>query len=134
MWKPAILIAEDDATTSRMLQRIFTLEGFDCRTAMTAEDVVSAVGSGKNDVVLLDLNLPGMTTAELVASLALDQSRPPIVIFSACQPAVLKAAADVLKPVAVLQKPAGLQELLDAVGSVTRSLTGRKDSGQALGE
>jgi CheY-like chemotaxis protein len=62
-----LLIVEDEADTRYLLTQIFTLRGF---TVRSAEDGFSALGMIRStvpDILLSDLNMPGMSGFELLS-------------------------------------------------------------------
>ena len=56
-----ILIAEDDEDSLDMLSRRLTLQGFDIVTAKTGSEAVAMAERDMPDVIVMDLNMPGMT-------------------------------------------------------------------------
>ena len=55
---PRLLIVDDDDATTKTFARILTLEGFDVRTAATAESGLRELESSRPDAVILDLRMP----------------------------------------------------------------------------
>ena len=55
---PRLLIVDDDDATIKTFARILTLEGFDVRTAATAESGLREIETGHPDAVILDLRMP----------------------------------------------------------------------------
>ena len=63
---PALLIVDDDDTNRNLLARLFESKGFQVETACSGADALERVRAGRTDLVLLDMNMPGMTGFELV--------------------------------------------------------------------
>jgi DNA-binding response OmpR family regulator len=55
---PRLLIVDDDDATIKTFARILTLEGFDVRTAATAESGLRELEASRPDAVILDLRMP----------------------------------------------------------------------------
>jgi DNA-binding response OmpR family regulator len=55
---PRLLIVDDDDATIQTFARILTLEGFDVRTAASAESGLRELESCRPDAVILDLRMP----------------------------------------------------------------------------
>lgn len=53
-----LLIVDDDGATTQTFARILTLEGYDVRTATTAEVALCENDSWKPDAIILDLWMP----------------------------------------------------------------------------
>jgi len=58
--KAKILIVDDVPDTVDIIQKLFKSEGHDVITASTGEEGVRKAGQTKPDVILLDINLPGI--------------------------------------------------------------------------
>jgi signal transduction histidine kinase len=58
--RASILIVEDDEGIAGFLRRALTASGYGAAAAPSAEDGLEMAVSGKYDVVLADINLPGM--------------------------------------------------------------------------
>ena len=55
---PRLLIVDDDLSTTQTFAKILTLEGYDVRTASTAESGLAEVEAGRPDAIILDLRMP----------------------------------------------------------------------------
>ena len=64
-----LLIVEDDADTANLLQMYFADSGYDAQVVGRGTDALSATRQKLPDVVLLDINLPGMNGLEVCAAL-----------------------------------------------------------------
>jgi two-component system cell cycle response regulator len=62
--KGKILIVDDAPDTLEIIQKLLHYEGYDVAMASTGEEGVRRVGEEKPDVVLMDINLPGMDGTE----------------------------------------------------------------------
>ena len=58
---PALLVVDDDDTNRSLLARLFEAKGFRVATASSGAEALEHVCAGGTDLVLLDMNMPGMT-------------------------------------------------------------------------
>ena len=123
-----LLIAEDTPDVCMVLKRIFTRAGF---TVLTAPDGLTAwqlAVAERPDVVLTDLDMPGMTGLELAQMIRghPDLADTPVAILSgSLHPGDPRAAEAHL--CAVMLKPFANADLLAAVRHLVE--TGRHDHG-----
>jgi CheY-like chemotaxis protein len=61
---PKILLVEDNHMNSRLTEFVLEREGFDVYTVTTAEEAVDSVRNEKPDLILMDIQLPGMDGLE----------------------------------------------------------------------
>lgn len=79
----SILIVEDVAEMADLIKDNLEFEGLEASTAASAEDALLALARGTDfDLVILDLNLPGMDGFEFLQKLR-RQDRTPVMIVSA---------------------------------------------------
>src|SRR4029450_2975123 len=71
---PHVLIVEDEQRMRDLLLRSLTNWGFEASAARSAEEAMRTVEQSPPDIVLLDLNLPGMDGMQFFQSLR--QKRP----------------------------------------------------------
>ncbi|MFV1956976.1 MAG: response regulator transcription factor [bacterium] len=60
-----LLIVEDNIVILTMQKQIFEMEGYDITTAQEGMDALKKVHQERPDIVLLDVNIPGMNGFEL---------------------------------------------------------------------
>jgi len=108
--RPRLLLVEDDFDTAEALDALLSSEGYGVRWARDGAEALEAMG-WQPDLVLLDLNLPDMSGVEVGLRIR-RQSEVPIIIASACRPAVIAAAATTVDAVAAFRKPFEPLELL----------------------
>ena len=77
--KPKILIVEDEPASLNLLASYFETEGYDTHKAASGEAAETILSNHKIDVVLLDVNLPGMDGFTLLKEIKTNSS--PGVIF-----------------------------------------------------
>ena len=69
MSKARVLLVDDEREFATTLTERLRLRGYEASTAFTAEEAIAAVAASAPDVVLLDLNLPGVRGIELLMTL-----------------------------------------------------------------
>ena len=81
--KTKILLVDDEPKIIKILSRILTEEGFQLFTAMTGEDGVTRAQQDRPDIVLMDLNLPGISGIEAMQQIISDHSDVLTIILTA---------------------------------------------------
>ncbi len=79
-----LLLVEDDAAISEMVQTYLTNEGFTVVPAFTGQEAVQRFATDTYDLVLLDLMLPELNGMDFLLSLR-KTSYVPVIIMSAKQ-------------------------------------------------
>ena len=69
MWqtKPKLLIVDDEPVTRTLLTQIFSSRGHDVKTAEDGFSALEQIRANVPDVLLSDLNMPGMSGFELLS-------------------------------------------------------------------
>ena len=80
---PHILIVEDEPATSWALAEGLSDDGFTIDTFPSAEDAWRWLQSGRSDLVISDLRLPGMSGLELARKLRRGSHAQPVIIVTA---------------------------------------------------
>jgi DNA-binding NtrC family response regulator len=92
---PRILVVDDDADTLLLLEEILTKEGYQVRTAEHAEAALNLVLGEEPDVVVTDIQMPGMDGLALLAEL--QRRLPQTLVVLATAFGSLKTAVDGIK-------------------------------------
>jgi two-component system KDP operon response regulator KdpE len=107
-----ILVVDDDPQIRRILRAVLVAKGYEVIEAECGEDALKLIRSEKYDLMLLDINMPGITGIE-VCKEARTSSDIPIVMMSAGEESRAKAldagANDYLK------KPFGVSQIFSCV-------------------
>jgi ribonuclease P protein subunit RPR2 len=130
-----VLIVDDDAPLRSLLRATLAAEEFDVREAGSAEEAVEIMRGWRPELVLLDVNLPGIDGLTLCAELV--RSRPELSVILLTGEDVGPTTARLAGAKGVVRKPFSPLELLDLIG---RALDGREfvsapataDEGQLL--
>ena len=117
-----ILVVEDNGIQRRLAGEVLSAAGHRVTSASAVPPALAAIKSGRPDIVLLDLRLPGVDGLELVRQLKADPATRdiPIVAVTSYQEeytrtAVLAAGCD-----AFLLKPLSTRTLPDVMRLIAR--------------
>uniref|UniRef100_UPI004025C1F0 response regulator n=1 Tax=Eubacterium sp. TaxID=142586 RepID=UPI004025C1F0 len=116
-----ILVVEDDSQIRNFIAYTLKQEGFECKTASTAQSALSDLVSEKIDLMLLDLGLPDMDGMEVIEKVR-DWSEIPIIVVSARDQDREKAAALDVGADDFLTKPFSATELMARIRVAIRHL------------
>ncbi|MBN2720588.1 MAG: response regulator [Proteobacteria bacterium] len=75
-----ILIVEDNIVILTMQKQIFEMEGYDIITAQEGMDALKKIHHESPDIVLLDVNIPGMNGFELCRQIKEDPNLSHIIV------------------------------------------------------
>lgn len=84
MSKKNILIVDDNPTTLKLLRLLMAAEGYEVQTASGSKDALTALYSFTPDVVLMDIQMPGMNGLQLtrLINLARGAKKIPVLAVS----------------------------------------------------
>ena len=121
---PCLLIVDDDMSTTETFAQILTMEGYDVRTAATAESGLREFESAHPDAIILDLRMPFINGLGLLYRLraAEPDRQTPVVIVTGDQcldDAVLRELHDL--GATVKFKPLWLEDLIDVARSLIQT-------------
>ena len=114
-----ILVVDDEEQILRALRRALAARGYDVVTAVDGEDAIAEVEGSTPDLVVLDLNLPGIDGMEVCRRLRA-WTQVPILILSVREDEAGKVQALDLGADDYLTKPFGVEELLARVRALLR--------------
>ncbi len=78
----AILIVDDNATNLKLARVLLTGEGYIIRTAADAEDALKVLETFTPNLILMDIQLPGLDGLELTRRLKADPGKKNIIILA----------------------------------------------------
>ncbi len=119
MVAPTILVVDDEPQIRRVLRSTLTSQGYVIIDAKTGEEGVESVRKNKPDLVLLDVNMPGMGGIEACREIRRSSDAPIIMLTvrnaERDKVLALDAGAD-----DYVVKPFGIDELLARIRSALR--------------
>ncbi|MBW2523117.1 MAG: response regulator transcription factor [Deltaproteobacteria bacterium] len=115
-----VLIVEDDPTLRMSLERTLRSAGYAVVTAATGPEGLVAAQSGRSDLVLLDVMLPGMNGFEICQQVRETHPELPIVMVTAKGEEEDKVRGLGLGADDYVVKPFGVAELLARVDAALR--------------
>ena len=116
---PRIVVGDDDPNILEFLARALARHRIEVARARSGDEALSLVRALKPKLVLLDILMPGIDGADICRAMRADIElvHIPVVFLSALDPARLHQVADEAGANDYLQKPVGLSELLNLVGT-----------------
>lgn len=112
-----ILVVEDAPRLQKALQRLFSREGFEVKSALDGNAAIELFTNDKATAVLLDLMLPGISGKDLCRKMKSLASDIPVLVLSAVTEFADKVLLLEPRPDDYVTKPFGLRELLVRVES-----------------
>lgn len=114
MEKPIALIIEDERDIAALFRHVLDVAGYRTEIVMNGRDAVKRLDSLRPDIVLLDLNLPGVPGAKILEKMRADQSlmSVPVVVITAYAEAAVSLPVE---PDLVLLKPVNLDQLSNLI-------------------
>jgi len=112
--KPVILVVDDDVPIQILMQSLLREFGFHPVTAGSGEQALDVVRGGvRPDLVLLDMNMPGMSGPDAIRELRALLAQTPIVILSGER--VSPRDLSTLGATSAVQKPFDVVELVTQI-------------------
>lgn len=117
-----ILLVDDDATTTLVLDAMLSEEGFDVSVVNDSRKTVDAARETQPDVILLDLMMPGIDGIEVCKLLRAESQfeKTPILFFTAIGDLDYKSAAYQAGADDFLVKPIHPKELIARIKKVSK--------------
>ena len=114
-----ILVVDDTPDNLRLLSAILTEEGYKVRKALNGSTALGTVQAAPPDLVLLDINMPGMNGYEVCEQLKAEESTRdiPIIFISALDDVLDKVKAFAVGGVDYITKPFQGEEVLVRVAN-----------------
>lgn len=122
-----VLVIEDNATDSKLAHAVVQLGGHDCFEQTSAEGALRALRAYRPDVILLDLNLPGIDGIQFAHELRQypDTRDIPIVAVTAYPDQYRRDDLLSVGCAICIAKPINTRELVDQLTAA--ATTGRPD-------
>jgi two-component system, OmpR family, response regulator MprA len=115
---PRILVIDDEPRLRAFLQRGLSLEGYEVATAASGESGLEIARQYRQDVVLVDMMMPGMGGFATLQELCALIPRPKIFVVSGADSPENRAQAKIAD--GFLLKPFPFDGLLERIGAAIR--------------
>jgi len=114
MDKPLALIVEDDRDIVALFRHVLDIAGYQTEMILNGRDAMDRLEEFKPDIVLLDLQLPGMSGVEILRRMRADErlAEVPVVVITAYAPV---AESLPVEPDLLLMKPVDITQLSNLV-------------------
>ena len=113
--RATIALVEDIAGVRLALQQLLRSASFDTLTFASAEEFLSAGAEERADLLIADVNLPGITGVALVKRLATSGSRLPAILMTGRDDPATRQLVRQAGPVPRLRKPFSDDDLFGAI-------------------
>ncbi|MFE5426313.1 response regulator transcription factor [Peribacillus simplex] len=123
MSEESILIVEDEKKILRLLELELEIEGYQIGKAMDGNEALKAYRSGKWDLILLDVMLPGISGIELLRKIRMKNNSTPVILLTAKGSVEDKVSGLDLGANDYITKPFQIEELLARIRAVLRMRT-----------
>ena len=112
-----VLIVEDNEKNMKLARDVLQSRGYTTLEAVTGEDGVRVAKERKPDLVLMDIQLPGLNGIDALKQLRADPgtARIPVVAFTASVTPTDRSQIDEAGFDGFLSKPINLKEFLETV-------------------
>jgi two-component system OmpR family response regulator len=127
-----ILVVDDEDVLREMLGDALRLSGFEVLEAADGSKALAVLQGGKVDLIISDVNMPGMDGYEMLSHLRAQGDETPAIMLTA-----RRERADVTKGLKLgaddyVTKPFGLEELILRVNAVLRRTMGAASASSKL--
>lgn len=117
--KPKILVIEDDEYSRDALAHLLTAEGYEAESANDGESGIAQAQELRPDVIVLDLNLPGIDGNQVIRMLRKDQllREVPILVVTGDEDRAGQSAVE-MGAAGYLTKPVEFDDLIRAISDL----------------
>jgi CheY-like chemotaxis protein len=107
-----ILVVDDDGDACELIATVLGQAGYSVEAAADGFDALAKMAARRPDLLLTDLQMPGMTGIELVRRVHAIDRELPAVLMTGAETRDLCTAAEAYGAVSCLPKPINLDELV----------------------
>jgi FixJ family two-component response regulator len=116
-----IAIVDDEPSVLKGLARLLHARAFEVKTYTSARDFIDALSDGLPEILILDLQMPGMTGLDVQRHLTGRGIQIPTIIITAQPEGVVRASCERAGAIAFLTKPLQETFLLAAIENARAS-------------
>jgi diguanylate cyclase (GGDEF)-like protein len=126
MEKPLALIVEDERDIAALFRHVLDIAGYHTEIVMNGKDTLARLESTRPDIILLDLNLPGVSGTQILEQLHADRrlAAVPVVVITGHAE---MAASLPFEPDLILLKPVNLDQLSSLVQRLRKTQGGMNE-------
>jgi FixJ family two-component response regulator len=110
-----IYLIDDDKSVRRAFEIFLKSAGMDYQSFGSANEFLSVYKQAEMDLLILDLNLPGMNGRDLLKKFDFEGIHLPVIVVSASDDAISREICRQLGVKAYLRKPVDGEALLDTI-------------------
>lgn len=110
-----IYIIDDDPNVRDGFMLLLKSAGYKCSSFESAEKFLKIYEAGENDLLILDIHLPGMSGCALMEYLRKNNMHLPVIIITGYDDEATRTEAKNYGAVAYLRKPVDGEALLDLI-------------------
>jgi CheY-like chemotaxis protein len=119
---PSLLITDDDRAIREALREVFEPRGFHTFMAADGQQAVSIVRQNIVHLVLMDLQMPGLTGIEAARRVKEHRAELPCILISGAIDEEVLAEAEEVPVFSVLVKPISVRKVTDTVHLALREV------------
>ena len=113
--RPTVLVVDDEEGIRKLMRQLLTAEGYRALLASNGAQGLACVTRESVNLVLLDMNMPGMNGADFLCELRKTDVALPVIVVTGYPDGDLMAKAIHHGPLMLLAKPVEKEPLLIAV-------------------
>lgn len=110
---PVVTIIEDDVSVREAIEVLLQAVGMESQSFGSAEQYLSDFIPGNQDIMVLDLNLPGMSGLDLIKKISLDGLNMQVIVTTAFDDQDSRELCKQYGVIAFLRKPVDGVALID---------------------
>ncbi|MFA5944098.1 MAG: response regulator [Candidatus Thermoplasmatota archaeon] len=120
----SILVADDEADILESMQLVLTMEGFTVTTVLDAKRILPTLRKVRPDVLLQDINMPGLDPAKLIPEIRAEPSlkKMRVLVFTASVDS--ESICERLGADGYIQKPFDASRIKGAINRFLRNKKG----------
>ncbi|MFA4840020.1 MAG: sigma-54 dependent transcriptional regulator [Candidatus Neomarinimicrobiota bacterium] len=119
----SVLIIDDDRGVGTILKEVLSAEGHDVTALISAEDGISFLKADEPDLILLDLQLPGMSGLDFLEKFQDKRDRIPVIIITSHGDVQTAVRAMKLGASDYIKKPFNIEEVVLIIQKVLDTKT-----------
>ena len=112
---PIVFVVDDDVSVRELIALVVGSGGNRPLRAESVAQALELLERERVDLVLTDLEMPGLGGLDLLAELSSRHGAPPVLVVSGCEDTATIRAASLLGALRIIEQPFSLKELRAAI-------------------